>query len=527
MSYQIKSYGDWKASSTNEGLVDMIKNASKKLIGMMSKVPGLTWLGDKFSGDGSWIMNLYMKFQKGKLPKGVELYPSKTTKEIVDTAMGEAQSPARESLSVYDINEAEVSLEHPNPEVVNIDYKMLQQDLESQIEARLSESTVQPPPLLIWGAPGIGKTQIVEGIAKKYDMDVVVAVLSTIPPDNLLLPSRDPRTGKGATIPAGFLPVYDSKSPIAAELESEENRPGADGKPRGGILFLDEISRSPKSSLNAMLSLVENRAIENWKLASKWLIIAAANREQDDDAMYQFSTAMGNRFAQVNLVPDIESWSKWASEKIDPETGELIFDPAMIEFLKMNKDLFYQLDPMKSQEVFPTPRTWTKAAEAIAVAKKSKKKRGEDLTLGEIEYHVAKLVGKSAARQYVGYLNLLKSVDPKTLKYVYTDQEKAALPKKEQGEYVSDIASVMITAIILDKKGEKLTPQQIKNVFDYAIRLDNPSWATVLVRRFLEVHPYMNENSPKFEEDYLNVYQQVVDEFIEKYPGFDPNYTGE
>ena len=215
MSYQIKSYRGWKVERTNEGIVDLIKNVSKKLLGLMSKVPGLTWLGDKFGGDGSWIMNVYMKQKKGELPKGVEVYPSKTTKQIVDAALGEKAEEVEENEIQIDVNEAEVATEHPNPDIENVDYEKLQSDVEAAVIARINGFSTQYPPILIWGAPGIGKTQIVEGIAKKYDMDCVVAILSTIPPDNLLLPSKDERTGKGSTIPADFLPVYDSKSPMA------------------------------------------------------------------------------------------------------------------------------------------------------------------------------------------------------------------------------------------------------------------------------------------------------------------------
>lgn len=523
MSYQVKSYRDWKLEKTNEGIVDLIKNVSKKLVGLMSKIPGLTWMGDKFAGPGSWIMNTYMKQRRGALPNGVEVYPSKTTKEIVDAAMGEKGRDIKEGNGLTDklgINEAEVATEHPNPDIENVNYDLLQEYVDDIVISRLEGFSTQPAPLLIWGAPGIGKTQIVEGVAKKYDMDCVVAILSTIPPDNLLLPSKDERTGKGSTIPADFLPVYDSKSPDANQLHAEENNPGSDGKPRGGILFFDELSRAPKPNLSAALSLIEDRKIGRWKVADKWIIIAAANRDEDDpDGVYNFSTALGNRFAQVNLVPDIESWSRWASSRVDDDTQELIFDPAMIEFLKMNKDLFYSLDPDASKEIFPSPRTWTKAAEAIHVKSRIAKAKGKRLTMGDIEKEVSKLVGKSAARQYSAYLELLKSIDPKTLMYVYTDPKKATLPKKERGEYKPDIASTMITAIILDKKGEKLEKGAIDNLFKYAEMIDDPTWATVLVRKFMEYHPYFNENSPKFDDKYTDCYRENLESFIEKYPG--------
>lgn len=527
MGYQIKNYSDWiNESKANEGLMSAIKNVSTKFLGMVSKIPGLSWVGNMFKGDGSWYLNLYLKSKTEGLPRGVELYPSSSTKQLVDAAMKEEGIPAtektEESLDVYSIDEAKVSVTHPNPNVKQVDYKRFSEEIEDMVLAKKNGIDEELAPLLIWGAPGIGKTQIVEGVAKKYDMDVEVVILSQVPPDNLLLPSVDPRTGKGDTIPADFLPVYNSKAPDADELHAEVNRPGPDGKPRGGILFFDELSRAPKPNLNAALQIVEGRQIGKWKIGDEWIIVAAANREDDDDAMYNFSTAMGNRFAQVNLVPDLEQWAEYQTGRLDKETGEMIMDPAMIEFLRFNKELFHDLDPMVSPEIFPSPRTWSKAADAVAAKKKLAKLKGKELTMADIESIVAGLVGTSVARQYIAYLNLIRSIDPKTLKEVYNSPENAALPPKEKGDYKSDAASAMMTAIILDKRGEKLSPEQIKNLVDYSVRLDNPSWAIVLLRRFLEEHPYTNEQSKGFDEEgYGETYDYVIDTFLTKYPGYD------
>jgi hypothetical protein len=527
MGYQIKNYNDWvNESRTNEGILSAIKNVSTKFLNLVSKIPGLSWIGDRFAGDGSWYLNLYLKSKTTGLPNGVLLYPSSSTKQLIDAAIKEEAIPptkkTEESIDEYQVDEAKVSLTHPNPNVRQVDYNQFSEEIEDMVLAKKNGIDEELAPLLIWGAPGIGKTQIVEGVAKKYDMDVEVVILSQVPPDNLLLPSQDPRTGKGDTIPADFLPVYNSKAPNADELHAEVNRPGPDGKPRGGILFFDELSRAPKPNLNAALQIVEGRKIGKWNIGDEWIIVAAANREEDDDAMYNFSTAMGNRFAQVNLVPELEQWAEYQRGRLDKETGEMIMDPAMIEFLRFNKELFHDLDPDASPEIFPSPRTWSKAADAIAAKKKIAKIKGKDLTMANIESIVAGLVGTSVARQYVGYLNLVRSIDPKTLKEVYNNPKKADLPPKEKGSYKSDAASAMMTAIILDKRGEKLSPEQIKNLANYAVRMDDPSWAIVLLRRFLEEHPYTNEQSKKFDEaEYGETYDYVINTFLDKYPGYD------
>jgi len=200
----------------------------------------------------------------------------------------------------------------------------------------------------------------------------------------------------------------------------------------------------------------------------------------------------------------------------------MIMDPEMIEFLRFNKELFHDLDPDKSPEIFPSPRTWSKAADAIAVKKKVSKIRGKELTMGDIEEIVAGLVGRSVARQYAAYLNLIKSIDPGTLKLVYSDQKKAALPPKVKGDYRSDAASAMITAIILDRRGDKLTDKEFRNITDYAVRLNDPTIATILMRRLLEEHPYANFDSKKFDEEaYGETFDYIMNSFLDKYKRFD------
>ena len=50
MGYQIKNYNDWVSESkTNEGILSAIKNVSTKFLNLVSKIPGLSWIGDRFA----------------------------------------------------------------------------------------------------------------------------------------------------------------------------------------------------------------------------------------------------------------------------------------------------------------------------------------------------------------------------------------------------------------------------------------------------------------------------------------------
>jgi hypothetical protein len=364
-------------------------------------------------------------------------------------------------------------------------------------------------------------------------MQEITMSLATVDPDLLLLPKEDERTGKQGVVPHGDLPVYNSNSPIAAELEAEVNGTVDEtGKPQGGILFLDEVTRAQSVRVtNAMLGLIHNRRIFNWKIGSSWVVVGAANREQDDFEGFTKNAAFFNRFLHVNLVPTVENLKKFGATFIDPDTEELIIDPTLGEFLEFNKELLHSFDPNDDLAVvFPTPRTWTMGSQNIVATKKAYKHLGKKFTEKDAETAVAMSVGISGAKQYFAFLEMIKKIDPKTIKFVWSDPQKAPLPLKgESGlKYSPHQASALLTAILMDKSGEKLTKDQILNFVKYLVKLDDPTWAIVAMQKFLAEHPYTNmANTKKFDPKYEDSWDAIRGEFAAKYKGFDPNYKGE
>lgn len=540
MAYHIKGFNDWKSQRVNEGLTDALKNVSKKILGLISKIPGLAWVNNAFKGTNSWFLNKYMEQRKGTATKGVYYRPDKVSKQIVDAVMGEKAQPEMQTESHIElegqITEARAPLHSPDLNMVNMTYDQIVDQIEIRVVAireKFSPET-QPPPLLIWGAVGIGKTAAVEQLADKYGMQEVTMSLATIDPDLLLLPKTDDRTGKQDVIPHGDLPVYNSKSPIAAELEAEVNGVvEGSGQPQGGILFLDEVTRAQSVRVtNAMLGLVHNRKIFSWKLGSAWVVVGAANREEDDYEGFTRNAAFYNRFLHVNLVPTAEDFAKFASTFIDRDTEELIIDPMMAEFLKFNSDLLHKFD--KDDElavVFPTPRAWTMGSQNIMATKKAYNALNKKFTEKDAETAVAMAIGITGAKQYFAFLEMVKEIDPKEIKLVWTNPQKAPLPLKGEGglKYAPHQASALLTAILLDKKGEKLNKEEIINFVKYLVKLDDPTWAIVAMQKFLEDHPYTNmaNKKGKFEDSYEDSWDAIMDEFAAKYKGFDPNYEGD
>lgn len=183
-------------------------------------------------------------------------------------------------------------------------------------------------PCMIWGAPGIGKSQIVKEFTSECDMGLVDIRLSTYDPTDL----------KG--IPA----IINGK----AEWLNLSELPDAERDGEEGILFLDEINAAPPATTAAAYRLVLDREIGNYKLPDGWTIVAAGNRESDKGVTYKMPAPLANRFTHFELEVDFDDWIKWA---LDRNVNHNLL--SYIRYRPVNLNNF---DP--TQRAFPTPRMW-------------------------------------------------------------------------------------------------------------------------------------------------------------------------
>lgn len=268
---------------------------------------------------------------------------------------------------VADINE--VKLEAEDPEAV---YNRICDNKELQDEIKMHIKYPDMAPLLIWGAPGIGKTAIVTEVCKamasevgKYDM--IFKTLSNETPDNFTLPKYVSIDGqeKAADVPKTWLPVYKSTGDAVLDKEMDDKL----GK---GLLFIDELSRATQQVLNVVLPLINEKKFNEYKVGSGWTIIAASNRREDDtDSQSELSSALLNRFDHIFYEPTVHTWRQWADK-------QNYISPLLLQWLSMPKSenmsggKFYYWDPNQDREdgmstaIMCTPRAWTNAMRKLA-----------------------------------------------------------------------------------------------------------------------------------------------------------------
>jgi hypothetical protein len=237
--------------------------------------------------------------------------------------------------------------------------------------------------------------------------------------------------------------------------------------------------------------------------------------EDDETNSSEFGSALGNRFQQVNYSPTIKDYSKYALSA-KTETGESIFDPRIISFLNWTKgqEFFHKLDPNISGTIFPSPRSWEAAAIAWKNLKKDAEANGYRLTPEIIEDEaLSPNIGKEAAQMFMGYYILSEKVDLDKVHLVYSDPKNAPLPPKTRdGNYEIDAAYILASAIAYEHRGRKLEDSEITSMFDYVVRVGDPTVAIQIITAVREIHPETQNNQyPPVKEG--------LKKFLLAYPG--------
>ena len=185
-------------------------------------------------------------------------------------------------------------------------------------------------PVMLWGPPGVGKSQIIAQVAARHGAPVVDVRLSQMEPSDLRgIPFRNGDKVEWA-VPAML--------------------PDAQRNPAYGVLFLDEINAAPPSVSAAAYQLILDRRLGEYRVPEGWAIFAAGNRQGDRGVTYTMPAPLANRFSHFEIEPHLEDWVNWAY-------GYGI-DERLIAFLRFKPELLFDFDPAHNPVAFPSPRSW-------------------------------------------------------------------------------------------------------------------------------------------------------------------------
>ena len=205
-------------------------------------------------------------------------------------------------------------------------------------------------PVFLIGAPGIGKTAIMEQIAKELDISLVSYSMTHHTRQSALgLPFISRKTYQGE---ACNVSEYTMSEIIASMYENMEKS----GK-KEGILFLDEINCVSETLGPSMLQFLQYKTFGNHQIPKGWVVVTAGNPPEYNRSVHEFDIVTLDRLKVLKAEPDYPTWKAYAEKQ-----G---IHKAIQSYLDINPDDFYSIETTVDGKNYVTARGWEDLSEAV------------------------------------------------------------------------------------------------------------------------------------------------------------------
>ena len=223
----------------------------------------------------------------------------------------------------------------------------------------LSVAVAARVPVLLWGAPGTGKTSAIRAMAQAMG----------VPCETVIASIREPSDFAGLPIVVGD--VVRFAPPAWARRLAEAGR---------GLLFLDELSTAPPAVQAALLRVVLERVVGDLTLPDDVMVVAAANPPEQAADGWDLSAPLANRLCHLAWQTDPRSVADglaggWAAPVVpvlrEGWQADEIFSRGLVAgFLHVRPALACAppTDAAAAGRGWPSPRTWEMAARLMAAA---------------------------------------------------------------------------------------------------------------------------------------------------------------
>ncbi|MBR1747078.1 MAG: AAA family ATPase [Clostridia bacterium] len=302
------------------------------------------------------------------------------------------------------------------------------------------------PSVMLWGAPGVGKSQAVRQIADEITYRTGKKVVVT----DVRLLLFNPIDLRG-------IPTANEDKTEAVWLRPQIFRMDG-GKNVVNILFLDEISAAPPSVQAAAYQIALDRTVGEHRLPDNCIVLAAGNRLTDKSVAYKMPKALANRFLHIEVEPSFSSWKKWA-------IGAGIH-PTVVSFLSFRRNYLIDESPLSEAVAYPTPRSWEMVSDVLNNV-------SDDVSV--VYDLIAGLVGSGIAVEYRTYLKIFSTLPD--VAEIFRGREPTA-PKSNDAVYA------LVEAMTSYARAHKTDYTAIDHSIRYASRYLSPDFCAVLLRNY-------------------------------------------
>ena len=270
--------------------------------------------------------------------------------------------------------------------------KRAKQEITDTIEAYLMQDedgeyvipAVRQRPILLLGAPGIGKTQIMEQIAKECSLALVAYTITHHTRQSAI---GLPFISKKKFGDQEYQVTEYTMSEIIASMYQRMEETGLSR----GILFLDEINCVSETLAPAMLQFLQYKTFGSHSIPKGWVIVAAGNPPEYNKSVREFDVVTMDRVKRIDVEPDFAVWKEYALKQQ--------LHPAVLSYLTTHPGSFYRMETTVDGRSFATPRSWEDLSGLLQVYEKLNKPVDKEVIVQYIQHD-------RTARDFANYLEL-------------------------------------------------------------------------------------------------------------------------
>ncbi|MCD7922315.1 MAG: AAA family ATPase [Clostridiales bacterium] len=205
-------------------------------------------------------------------------------------------------------------------------------------------------PVFLLGAPGIGKTAIMEQIAEEMNLALVSYSMTHHTRQSALgLPFISHKNYGGTEFDVS---EYTMSEIIASVYEMMERT----GK-QEGILFLDEINCVSETLAPSMLQFLQYKTFGKHRVPEGWVVATAGNPPQFNRSVREFDVVTMDRMKLLEVEADYDTWRNYAVNR-----G---IHGSVITYLDIKKNDFYVIENTVDGKSYVTARGWEDLSETI------------------------------------------------------------------------------------------------------------------------------------------------------------------